>query len=431
MNKHLHLTLSLLASATLGACASQPAAERADVAPAAATSTAASAATVPTLDTVPYTAITPQHLLRQPVAADVVELAHSAAQQAVFVSAPDWEDEDRSALLRLHPDTLAVQAEVPLQGKGFGVALDDAANRVYLTQGFNGAISVVDTQHNRLVKRIPVMEKVNFERAYQEKGFSEKRTAFLLEQLKRFKVVDDFPYKLREMVVDPRHERLFAPGLGLGFDSVLFVVNTRTLEVEKVLEGFGYNAVGIALDARNGRVFVSNMRGQVMVVDARTLAITATLEVEADQLLNLVYDEVHNRLFGVDQGVDRDTWRDNHLERTYQHRSAGHRVFVLDADTGKTLANMPAGQVPIGLRFDAQRQRLYVTNRGGVRVDEGKGSLTVYDTAAYQLLQTVELPPHPNSLALDADGTALYVTVKNDGAGKKAGERESVVRIGL
>ncbi|MFV0680499.1 YncE family protein [Ottowia sp.] len=379
----------------------------------------------------PYAPITKNRIQHQPVAGDVVELALSARQQALFVSAPDWQDESRSALLRLDPATLAVQARVPLKGKGFGVALDDQANRLYLTQGFNGRLAVVDTQHNQVLARIPLMEKVNFERAYKDKGFSDKRSAFLLKALEGFKITEDFPYKLREMVIDQRHHRVFAPGLGLGFDSVLFVVNTQTLTLEKTLPGFGYNAVGIALDEARNRLFVSNMAGQIMVVDTQTLHVTQTLEVEADQLLNLVYDPVGNRLFGVDQGIDRDNWRNNHLERQYTHRSSGHRFFVLDADTGKTIASLPTGQVPIGLKFAPQRQRMYVTNRGGVRVDEGKGSLTVFDTRHYRELQTIALPPHPNSMALAPSGEALYITLKNDANAKKAKQQESVVRIAL
>lgn len=378
-----------------------------------------------------YVNISDQNIQRQPLASDLVELAYSPQQNAVFVSSPNWEDEAQSSILRLDPATLAVQQQIPLVGKGFGVALDDAAERMYLTQGFNGSISVVDIAQNRVLKQISVMKKINFERTYKEKNLSGPRTAFLLEQLEKFKVVEDFPYKLREMVVDTKNNRLFAPGLGLGLDSVLFVINTKTLTLEKIMPDFGYNAVGITLDDQNGRLFVSNMRGQVFIVNPATLQIVDTLEVNADQLLNLVYDAKTNRLFGVDQGIDRDEWRNNHLERTYQRRSPGHRVFVLDADTGKTLADMPTGDVPIGLRHDAQRQRLYVTNRGGVRTEEGKGTITVYNTANYQLLQTIPLPPHPNSLALDTDKNILYATVKNDGASKKAGLQESVVRIDL
>lgn len=377
----------------------------------------------------PHTPITAHQILSRPTASAVVELAYSPRENALFVSAPDWQDESRSRLLRLAPDSLDIQAEVPLDGKGFGVALDDAANRLYLTQGFNGAISVIDTQGNQLIKRIPVMQKVNFEQLYQEHGLSQTRRDFLLEQLKKWNVVDDFPYKLRELAIDADQHRLFAPGLGLGIDSVLFVIDTETLELEKILPGFGYNAVGIVADPARHRIFVSNMQGQIITLDSRTLEITGTLEVEADQLLNLAYDPATNRLFGVDQGIDRDEWRNNHLEREYAHRSPGHRVFVLDADSGKTLAVMPTDEVPIGLNLDTQRNRLYVTNRGGVRPDSAQGSVTIYDTEAYQPLQTLPLPPHPNSLALDAADNILYVTVKNDGDSAKAGKPEHVVRI--
>ncbi|MGP0851542.1 YncE family protein, partial [Serratia sp. CY83950] len=55
----------------------------------------------------------------------------------------------------------------------------------------------------------------------------------------------------------------------------------------------------------------------------------------------------------------------------------------------------------------------------------------VFDAKTLKRLQTVDLPPHPNSLALDPKGDALFVTVKNDGASTKAGKPESVVRIQL
>ncbi|HVR54604.1 MAG TPA: hypothetical protein VMS38_33085 [Pseudorhodoferax sp.] len=409
-----HLALNLLLAA--GIAAAGPAA----IAPPPATHNAAA-----------FSPIEAGQLLRRPFGTDLVELAYSARQNALFVAAPNWEDETRSRLLRLDPATLAVTGEVALTGKGFGVALDDTAGRIYLTQAFNGAISVVDIQAMQLVRQVPMMEKVDFAETFQRLAIPAHRTATLLPQLQRMKMAVDYPWRLREMVVDTQNERVFAPGLGLGLDSTLVVLNTRNLQAEKIIEGFGYNAVGIALDARRGRVFVSNMRGQVFVVDARTLQITATLEVEADQLLNMVYDPAGNRLIGVDQGIDRDKARLQHLGTEYQRRSAGHRVFVLDADTGATLANLPSAQVPIGLLFDGARQRLYVANRGGVRVKQGTGALTVYDMANYALLQTLALAPHPNSLALDDAGGQLFVSVKNDENNKQARQDESVVRIRL
>ncbi|MTH46807.1 YncE family protein [Intestinirhabdus alba] len=364
-------------------------------------------------------------------AATVVELVYSASQRALFVSAPDWQDEMRSRVLRINPQTLAVEAEIPLTAKGFGVALDDRRGFLYLTQGFNGSVAVVDIAANRLVATIPLMEEVVLETRYRQEGIGGERLAFLLRELERFGVSEGYPWKLRELAFDARSGRLFLPGLGLGINSVLFVVDTRHRRLEKVIHGFGYNVVGIVLDDEGRRLFVSNMQGQLFVVDPDALAIVSRREVEVDQLLNMVYDPQQRRIFGVDQGIDRRDWRNNHLEREYAPRSDGHQVFVLDADSAEVIARMPTDEIPIGLRWDGDRQRLYVANRRGIRVDKGEGTLTVFDTRRYALLQRLPLAPHPNSLAFDADKRHLFVTVKNDETLLKQGLPECVARIRL
>lgn len=370
-----------------------------------------------------------ENITRESLAPALVELAYSSSQHAVFVSAPDWKEEARSRVLRLDPNTLKVQAEIPLAVKGFGVALDDNNHRLYLTEGFNGAVGVVDTQTNRSLETIVLQEKVNLHQAYLKHGLTGENLKFLLSELQRFKITDDYLYKVREAKYDARTGRLFLPGLGYGVDSVLFVVDTRTGKLEKTLPGFGFYAVGIALDEKGRRVFVSNMQGQLMTVNADTLELTSTAEIQADQLLNLVYDPTHNRVLGVDQGIDRDKYRNHFLQQTYTRRSSGHRLFALDADSGKLLASEPTDEVPIGVLLDERAGRVYVTNRNGVRVEQGTGTLAVFDAATLKRLQTLDLPPHPNSLTLDTRDHALFVTVKNDGAATKAGKPESVVRI--
>lgn len=120
---------------------------------------------------------------------------------------------------------------------------------------------------------------------------------------------------------------------------------------------------------------MSNMQGQLFVVDPDTLSIVHCHEVAADQLLNMVYDRRQNRLFGVDQGIDRRDWRNNHLERDYVARSQGHEVFVLNADSAEIIARMATDEIPIGLVWDDEQERLYVANRRGIRVDKGKERL--------------------------------------------------------
>lgn len=375
--------------------------------------------------------IAAENIQRVAVAPTVVELALSAKQNALFISSPDWKDEKKSTVLRLNPQTLAVDARIPMAVKGFGVALDDAGNRLYLTEGFNGSVGVVDTAANRSLPSIKLQDEVNIEAAWRKSGMSSEQLDFMLAELKRFKISEGHLYKIREARYDAKTGRLFLPGLGYGVDSVLFVVDTRTGKLEKTLPGFGFYAVGITLDEKGRRVFVSNMQGQLMTVNADTLALTHTAETQADQLLNLVYDAKHDRVLGVDQGIDRDKYRNLHLKEKYVRRSSGHRLFALNAQDGKVLASVETDDVPISLLLDEQARRVYVTNRGGVRVAKGEGTLSVFDAETLSLLQTVPLPPHPNSLALDRANQALFVTVKNDGDATKANTPESVVRIGL
>ncbi|MBS9214029.1 hypothetical protein KEP97_24610, partial [Escherichia coli] len=275
--------------------------------------------------------IKPEDIHRAAVAPAVVELAWSAKQNAVFVSSPDWKDEKKSTVLRLNPQTLETQATISTDVKGFGVALDDENNRLYLTEGFNGSVGIVDTATNRSLGSIKLQEKVNIESAWRKAGMTGEHLDFMLSELKRFKISEGYLYKFREARFDARTGRLFLPGLGYGVDSVLYVVNTRTGKLEKTLPGFGFYAVGIAIDEKGRRVFVSNMQGQLFSVNADTLEITSKHEIQADQLLNLVYDRKNDRILGVDQGIDRDKYRNYHLKETYTRRSSGHRLFALNA----------------------------------------------------------------------------------------------------
>lgn len=377
------------------------------------------------------TLIKPEDIHRAAVAPAVVELAWSAKQNAVFVSSPDWKDEKKSTVLRLNPQTLETQATISIDVKGFGVALDDENNRLYLTEGFNGSVGIVDTATNRSLGSIKLQDEVNIESAWRKAGMAGERLDFMLSELKRFKISEGYLYKVREARFDAQTGRLFLPGLGYGVDSVLYVVNTRTGKLEKTLPGFGFYAVGIALDEKGRRVFVSNMQGQLMTVNADTLEIAGKHEIQADQLLNLVYDRKNDRILGVDQGIDRDKYRNYHLKETYTRRSSGHRLFALNAQDGKLLASIETKEVPISLLLDEDSERIYVTNRGGIRVEKGAGSLSVFESKTLAHLQTLPLLPHPNSLALDSKAHALFVTVKNDGAAAKANTEESVVRIPL
>lgn len=348
----------------------------------------------------------------------VGEIAYSQRQGALFVAVPGrmpsrgLESEQSTPapppkLLRLDPKTLAVQAEIVLPSLGFGLALDDAANRLYIGHSLDGAVSMVDTASNRVIQTLQVAQKTKGEDGREHAA-----------------------HHFRQLQLDPGGQRLYLPGLSER-DSALYILSTNPLRLEKRLPGFGFQATGIALDVQGQRLFVSNMQGQVMVVDMPTLTLRRTFEVEADQLINLSFDPVKRRLLGVDQGLNRNPWRNQHLGRDYMPRSDGHQLMAIDPDSGKILAIAETDKHPLALLPDASAQRLYVSNFNAIGAEQGRGTVLVFDSRSHQLLQSIALPPHPASIALDAQNQVLYVALKNDAARDKAGLPEQVVRLEL
>jgi len=111
-------------------------------------------------------------------------------------------------------------------------------------------------------------------------------------------------------------------------------------------------------------------------------------------------------------------------------------LLVIDPRNGQVLKRVDTGLGTLDVLFNAARQEVYVTNRGVSREQPvGSGKLTVIDAVTYAVKRTVDLPVHPNSLALSADGQTLYVTVKAPHGDKhpayRKGALDSVVRIPL
>lgn len=370
--------LALAVSLTLGA----PSASAADIA-------------------APTSAATAAAVQRKPIAQGLYELAFSPKQNAVFVaSSGGFGDAAGPAqVLRLNPETLAVEARIPLERKGFGVVLDDAGDRLYVGNTVDTSVTVVDTAANKAIGTVQLMEKVV--------GKDGKAS---------------YTHDLRELVVDAPNHRLYVTGHS-GDGSVLFVVDTQTLKVINTIPGLGNaKAPGLALDAKGKRVYTSNLLAEVVTVGTDSGKVEQRFKVGAEQPMNIALDPAGKRLFVTDQGSE--------MIRKYQASSSGftsshpgQRVLVIDRGTGRELASIATDAGPLGILLDAPRKRLYVTNRDG-------GTVTAYNSDTYKPVATYAVPTHPNSLALDAKNNVLYVTVKNGDKDAK-GSEESVARIAL
>lgn len=335
---------------------------------------------------------------QQAIAPSLYELAYSANQNALFVASAGGfgPDAPASQLLRLDPRTLAVQAHTELPLRGFGVVLDDMANRLYVGNGLEGSITVLDTRTLQPIGVIALAEKIT--------GNDGK---------------DKFAHHFRQLVLDSANQRLYAPGFS-GTDSALYVVNTDQLAVEKVIPGLGPVTTGVALDAQGKRLFLSNLRGNLYEVSTTDLSITKAYQVAADQLINLAFDATSGRLFATDQGLAAINERRQKNEPTFTP-TPGNRLIEFNPNTGAIIQSAPAGLGPIALLIDPASKHLFVTNRGS-------GSVTVHNAKDLAVEQTIALKDHPNSLSYNPAQQVLFVSVKN-GQGSAKGADESVARI--
>ena len=99
---------------------------------------------------------------RQALAKGLYELAYSPRQNAVFVASSGGFGADASPakILRLNPQTLAVEREIALERKAFGVTLDDAGGRLYVGNTVDLSVTVVDIVNSRVVGVVQLEEKV-------------------------------------------------------------------------------------------------------------------------------------------------------------------------------------------------------------------------------------------------------------------------------
>lgn len=367
---------------------------------------------------------------RQALAPALYEVAYSPSQDVVYVvSAGGFgPDAPASKVLRLDPKTLDVKGEIPLSVNGFGLVLDDAAHRLYITDTRAGSLTVLDVASDTVVGTVALNEAPDAVSSQKPaKASQAARSGKTSRAGKTAKPAGednkDGMYKYREVVLDRTHNRLYLPGMSLesGSDGVLKVVDAHTLKVQKVVPGLGFGTTGIALDETAGKLYVSNLVGQLFVVDTGTLAVTGKFEVAADQLLNLAVDRAAGQVLAVDQGMARLDEKRQQDGIAYTPRGKGNQVVAIDPANGQVTRNIAVGTQPVALLLDAERNRLYVSNRDS-------GNVSIIDARTGHLLKSVDLQRHPNSLALNPKTGEVYVTIKNarDAA---HGSNESVARI--
>jgi YVTN family beta-propeller protein len=139
-----------------------------------------------------------------------------------------------------------------------------------------------------------------------------------------------------------------------------------------------------------GTVFVNiETRNEIVRFDAATKSITATWPVaNCDSPSGLAIDTAGRRLFAV---------------------CDGGKMAVVDANTGKTVANPAIGEGPDATRYDAKRKLAFSSNGGG--------TLTIVDASkpTYPVLQNLDTQKGARTMTLDWVTGRIYLATAEFG----------------
>ncbi len=153
----------------------------------------------------------------------------------------------------------------------------------------------------------------------------------------------------------------------------------------RALPSGGNGSHMVVVGSHRRQAYVANMRsGDVSVVDLDGRSATQTI-----------------RVGGVPEGIALSP--DN--ATLWVADRDGDRVHVLDKASGKELAQMPTGRMPIRIVITPDGRRAYVSNAGA-------GTLSVYDVMALKPVGTIAVSGSAQAvqvtILLSPDGKRLY-----------------------
>lgn len=316
-------------------------------------------------------------LERKPVGKGAYEMALAGEPSALYVSTSQSRRLDKGGIVyRLDPATLEITQAIHNNLKPFGMAVNRATGTLFLGNTTSSAVTAVDVKTGEVKKTL------------------------VLDERKRTKEVR--PLAPRELVVNEATNTLYVGGLGAS--SVLWVIDGESLALRTTVEGLGKMATGLAIDEKASRIYMTNGDNEFITVDTATNKVISRSRLEEGEhfYLNLSLDTANHRAFITD--------------------SKSPQLLVVDTQKGKVLKKI---ELPVSLAvlYNAKRGEVYVTHRQS-------GKVSVIDAKTYRVLETIDTPTHPNSLALSEDGQTLYVSVKQPGSrDKEPTSPDEVVRI--
>ncbi|WP_333850494.1 7-bladed beta-propeller protein YncE [Leclercia sp.] len=319
---------------------------------------------------------TEKDFLVQPLGQGVYELAYDKDQNALYAASAPSFDEDKTAglVFQLAASTLKIVQQIPTERRTFAVALDQDQHILYLGNALEGSVTLLNTRNNAIIKTIQLSD-------------------------------DSDPNKkahVREVVLDKKHQRLYVSGIGRKDKGLLWVVDTKKGELVQTLGKL--EPVGFAVDEAGDKVYVVSGTGELITLDGKTSQPLARVKVDPADPEHYFLNIALNTAKGVGYIADTNT----------------KDVLVVQLDSGKLLHRVPTPN-SVAVLYNAAREEVYVTHRNDRQI-------SVIDATTHRLKHTIKTVAMPNSLALSADASTLYASVKQD---EKANKADYVLKIDL
>ena len=286
------------------------------------------------------------------------QVAYSAKNDVLWVTAAMGREAKPSALLKIDPKTLDVVATYDVLKAGadgqagfgaYGVGVDDVTNTVWVTNTRANAVSVYSQADGTLLKVLP------YEGSHT-----------------------------REVVIDGTLGKAFVSNVNTGDISV---IDTRTYAVKnvKLSAEAGSRPTGLALDPVNKRLYVADLgKNTLVVMDTAADAIVATYPLGV----------VGASSVGLDVPAGK----------AYVTSQQSAELSVVDLKTGAVTARIETGLGALSVSVDPATHTVYVSNRGA-------GTVTVVDGTSNKVVANLQTGSYPNH-QLFANG-ALYAVNKS------------------
>ena len=311
-----------------------------------------------------------------------------------------------------HAESYKVGGSIPIGGTGhWDYLLADSENRrLYVSH--NAEVVVIDLDSQKILGKVPVggfshgiaiAPDVNLGfistggSGTDPRKYPTEVVSFDLKTLEikdRIKVGEDPD----AIVYDPPSGRVFAFN---GDISQASVINPKSSKVEKIIALGGKPEFSVS-DGK-GNVYVNlEDKSEIAQIDTASLTVKAHWPLApCEEPAGLAMDRENRRLFST---------------------CGNKTMVVVDADSGKVVANLPIGEHPDGAMYDPGTKQAFSSNMDGtltVVVQEGKDK--------YSVLETVQTEPGARTMAMDLKTHTIYLSSAKFGPKPEGSRFPSVV----